>query len=175
MSKLISVMGNNFALNNIKRKINGEIVTIKGYVDIDTFANIVNAISNSCFVENEYYAEFREVSRRYAIIKYLTDIELDDVGVEELFKSSQGGEWFNVIEREVVKLPLWVEIEQAVDKQIEYKIATRKTSFDILCDRLSAIMGMDLNENLADIKEVLNKLDSVDAKKFVKAVIEKDK
>ena len=135
---------------------------------------IVQTVAQSCFVDGEYHAENREIARRYCIIKYMTDIELEDTDVSEIFKTTQGGTWYGDIEREVVKLPVWGEVETAIDKQIDYAIATRPTAFDKVCADLSAILSVDTKADLADVKEVLKDLTKVDKEEFVDAVIKKN-
>jgi hypothetical protein len=165
-------MGKNFALKSITKRIGGAPVEIQGYLDVDTFSSIVQTIAQSCFVDGNYRAENREIARRFVILKYLTDIEVGEENVNEIFKYTQGGAWYSQIEAEVVKLPIWAEVEQAVDRQIEYLITTQPTSFDKLCADLSAIIKTDNTQNLADIKEVLEKLNKVDKKAFVEAATE---
>ena len=172
MSKLIDVIGKNFALKNTTKRINSVPVEIKTYLDVDTFGSIVQTVAQSSFTDGEYHAENREIARRYCIIKYMTDIELEDTDVAEIFKTTQGGNWYSQIEADVVKLPVWGEVETAIDKQIDYIIATRQTAFDKLCADLSAIIKTDNTQNLADVKEVLEKLDKVDKQEFVEAVVE---
>lgn len=172
-AKLIEVIGKNFSLKSTPKRINGTSVEIKGYLDVDAFGSIVQTIAQSCFVNNDYRAENREIARRYCIIKYMTDIELEDTDVAEIFKTTQGNSWYSAIETEVTKLPIWAEIETAIDNKIAYLIETRQTSFDKLCSDLSAIISTDNSQNLADVKEVLEKLDKVDKEAFVEAVTEK--
>lgn len=121
---------------------------------------------------DEYRAENREIARRYCIIKYMTDIKLGNTNVTEVFKATQCGNWYSQIEAEVTKLPIWAEVETAIDNQIAYLIGTRQTAFDKLCTDVSAIIKTDNTQNLADVKEVLEKLDKVDKQEFVEAVVE---
>ena len=172
MAKLIDVIGKNFAGKTTTKRINGVPVEIKTYLDVDTFGSIVQTVAQSSFTDGEYHAENREIARRYCIIKYMTDIELEDADVAEIFKTTQGGNWYSQIEADVVKLPVWGEVETAIDKQIDYAIATRPTAFDKGCADLSAILTKDNSQNLADVKEVLEKLDKVDKQEFVEAVVE---
>ena len=175
MSKLIDVISKNFALKNTTKRINGVPVEIKTYLDVDTFGSIVQTVAQSSFVDGEYHAENREIARRYCIIKYMTNIELEDTDVAEIFKMTQGGNnWYGAIEADVVKLPVWGEVETAIDKQIDYIIATRQTTFDKLCADLSAILSVDTKADLADVKEVLKDLTKVDKEEFVDAVIKKN-
>ena len=174
MAKIIDVIGKNFALRSLSKRINGVPVTIKTYVDVDTFASIVQTVAQTCFTDGEYHAENREIARRYCIIKYMTDIELEDTDVSEIFKTTQGNNWYAQIEAEVTKLPIWGEVETAIDSQIAYAISTRPTAFDKVCADLSAILSVDTKADLADVKEVLKDLTKVDKEEFVDAVIKKN-
>lgn len=172
MANFTELTNKNANLKNAIKKINGIPVEIKGYVDVDTFGNVVNTIAKSCFFEGEYHAENREIARRFAILKYMTDIEVAEEDVNEIFKATQGGVWYNEIEREVIKLPLWAEIEQAIDRQIDYYITVRQTAFDKLCSDVSEILKIDMTQNLDDLKEVLDKLGKVDKQEFAEAITE---
>lgn len=172
-TKLIDVISKNFALKNTTKRINGVPVEIKTYLDVDTFGSIVQTVAQSSFTDGEYHAENREIARRYCIIKYMTDIELDDADVAEIFKTTQGGNWYSQIEAEVVKLPVWGEVETAIDNQIAY-LLSKQTTFDKLCADLSAILSADTKADLADVKEVLKDLTKVDKEEFVDAVIKKN-
>lgn len=172
MAKLIDVIGKNFALKNITKRINGVPVEIKAYLDVDTFGSIVQTVAQSSFTDGEYHAENREIARRYCIIKYMTDIELEDTDVVEIFKTTQGANnWFSQIENDVTRLPLWSEVESAIDKQIDFMFLTHKTSFDKLCSDLSALVTSNQAADLAEVKDVLDKLSKVDKKAFVDEVI----
>lgn len=172
MATITEVMGKNFALKNAVKRINGVPVTVKTYLDADNYSEIVNTIANSCFDESgAYRPEYREIARRYVIIKYMTDIELGEMGVSEVFKCTQGNTWFASIAADVTKLPIWTEIEQAVDEAINYKNLTRKTSFDDLCVVLS-----EFAEKMGDTKaldELAEKMTNLDDKAVVKAIVEK--
>lgn len=167
MAKILDVIGKNFAQKFVTKRINGVPVTIKTYANIETLGNVVQTVAQTCFQDGEFHAENREIARRYAILKYFTDIDLEDISLDEVFKMTQGGNWFAQIEIEIAKLPLWAEIETAIDKQIDSLLVTQPTAFDKLCSDLSAIIATDNSQNLADVKEVLEKLDKVDTQKFV--------
>ena len=106
MSKLTEVIGKNFVPKNTTKRINGAPVTIKTYLDVDTFGSIVQTVAQSSFTDGEYRAENREIARRYCIIKYMTDIELGDTDVAEIFQITQSNNWYAQIEADVVKLPV---------------------------------------------------------------------
>lgn len=172
MTNLIDVIGKKFELKSTTKRINGIPVSIKTYIDVDSFADIVQTVAKSCFQEGEFHAEFREIASRYVILKNLTDIDVSDITVDEVFKITQGGTWYDEIIREVSKTPVWGEIDLAIDKQIDYLIASRQTAFDKLCTDLSAVIKTDNSQNLDDIKEILNGLSKVDAKAFVNAAVD---
>lgn len=173
MAKLSEIVNKNQMIKKIFKRVNGFSIEVKSIVDTETYISAVQTVVQSCFVDGEFRAENREIARRYVILKYFTDIEIDeDTDVSEIFKTTQGGNWYSQIEADVVKLPVWGEVETAIDKQIDYIIATRQTTFDKLCADLSAIIKTDNTQNLADVKEVLEKLDKVDKQEFVEAVVE---
>lgn len=172
MVNITDVMGKNSTLRNTTKNINGAKVEIKGYLDVNTMANIVQTVAQTCFQNGEFHAENREIARRFAILKYLTDIEVNEEEISEIFKCTQAGNWFSQIENDVTRLPLWSEVESAIDKQIDFMFLTHKTSFDKLCADLSANIAVDNTQNLADIKEVLDGLNKVNEKDFVKAITE---
>lgn len=177
MINFIDVLGNEFIPKNIKKKINRQEVEIKTHLSADDYIDVVQTIAESCFDDNgKYHPEYREVAKRYTIIKFFTNIDVENITSTELFKSSQGGTWFNTIESIVLENPLWTEIEIAVDKLIEYKILSRESSFDKMCNAVTELIASiptDQSQTIADVKEVLHGLEKVDAEKFTDAVIKK--
>ena len=171
MSKLNDVAIIKSPTETMKKKVGGAVVEIKKVISVDDYANIIYTVVKTCFVDNTYHAENREIARRYAIIKYFTDIELGECDVNTIFELTQKGSWYSQIEADVVKLPVWGEVETAIDSQIAY-LLSRQTAFDKLCSDLSAIIKTDNTQNLADVKEVLEKLDKIDKQEFVEAVVE---
>jgi len=172
MANITEIMSKCGEPKTTNRNINGAKVEIKGYLDVNTMANIVQTVAQTCFQNGEFHAENREIARRFAILKYLTDIEVKEEEINEVFKYTQIGNWFAQIENDVTRLPLWAEVESAIDKQIDFVFLTHKTSFDKLCSDISANIAVDNTQNLADIKEILNTASGLDAKKLVKAVTE---
>jgi hypothetical protein len=172
MANISEIMSKCGEPKTTNRNISGAKVEIKGYLNVNTMANIVQTVAQTCFQNGEFHAENREIARRFAILKYLTDIEVKEEEISEVFKYTQIGNWFTQIENDVTRLPLWSEVESAIDRQIDYLAATRQTAFDKLCADLSAIIKTDNTQNLADIKEVLEKLNKVDKKAFVEAAVE---
>lgn len=166
------VWGKNFAIKNISKKINNTVVEIKSYVDADMFANIVDTIASSCFKDGEYRAWNREIAKRFSILRYMTNIDVSEENITEIFKRTQVGGWYSEIERIVTELPIWSEVELAIDKQIDAIMNNQPTAFDNLCDSLSTILNTDQSAKLDDIKKVLDGLNKVDRKAFVEAVVD---
>ena len=179
MSRFIDVIGSKFALTHDIKKINGCKVEIKNYLSADEYVTVVRSIADACFDKHGVYRpEYYELAKRYAIIDNFTDIDIGDITVEELFKDSQGGDWYYSIEKEVTNNSIWAEIEVSVSKQIEYIISKQETSFDKVCNKMLEILNstpLDQTETIKDIKEVLNGLNKVNKDEFVKAVIDKHK
>lgn len=172
MANITEIMSKCGEPKTTNRNISGAKVEVKGYLDVNTMANIVQTVAQTCFQNGEFHAENREIARRFAILKYLTDIEVNEEEISEVFKCTQAGNWFTQIENDVTRLPLWAEVESAIDKQIDFMFLTHKTAFDKLCSDISANIAVDNTQNLADIKEVLDGLNKVNEKDFVKAITE---
>ena len=154
-------------------KVKGEIINIFTALTTDDFAEIVSLIVDSCFNEKGEYESWRKpVITHYAMIAYFTDLDISDYSVNEIYELSQG-QWFIEIERKVTNLEIWSDIETAVIDQINYRINTKKTSFDKLCEDISTIITTDNTESLIMAKEVLNGINKVDKKAFINAVINK--
>lgn len=161
-----------FPVNNKTIKAGKTTIEIKGYVPADTYAEIVNTIVNSSFDESsKYRPEYREIAKRYVVIKHMTDLELGDMNAAELFKVSQGGTWYGIIETEINKLPIWAELEQAIDEAINYKLLTRKTSFDACCDTITSF-ATKMGDTVA-LEEIAKKLSKLDDKTIVETILDK--
>lgn len=161
-----------FPVNNKTIKVGKTTIEIKGYVPADTYAEIVNTIANSSFDEGgKYHPEYREIAKRYVVIKHMTSIELGSMSAAELFQATQGGTWYELVSCEVDKLPVWAELEKAIDEAINYMLLTRKTAFDDLCETLK-----DFADKMGDTKsleEIAKRIENLDDKKVVEAIVNK--
>lgn len=161
-----------YPVNNKTIKIGKTAVSIKGYLDASTYAEIVNTVANSSFDESDkYHPEYREIAKRYVIIKHMTDIELGSTNAAELFEATQGGIWYGLIEAEINKIPIWAELEQAIDEAINYKLLVRKTSFDSLCEILSTFA--DKMGDTKSLDAIAEKLSNLDDKTVVETILDK--
>lgn len=151
-------------------KINKRKVTIRTSITTDDFATAVHTIADSCFVDGEYRPEYKEIAKRYAVLKYLTDIDLGEIEVHEIFTQSQA-QWYLDIETACANHTAFYDIQKAADELIEYRIRTRKTAFDELCDTLKAFaekMG-----DTSSLEDIATKLRNLDDKAVVDAIVNK--
>ena len=171
MTKLVNLT-DKFPLTNKTIKVGKIPVEIKTYISADDFFSAVKLVVEASFDEDgTYRPEYKELVMRYVYLRYLTDIDVSDIETGELYKITQS-EWYEQLAKEFVNIQAYYNINSAVDEAIQHRIETRQTAFDKLCADLSAILNTDMTSNLADVKDVLDKLGSVDKKEFVKAVTE---
>lgn len=156
-------------------KINKVSIEVQNSLTVDDFASCVYSIADSCFnKKGEYKPEYKEVAKRWAYIKFFTNISLDGISIEELFKASQA-EWWDELMKHIASTQIYYSIESMVDEVIQSRLSSRKTSFDILCDELVNIAKTDMSDQLKNASDILSKLNRVDKRKFVKAVIDNAK
>lgn len=171
MTNLVNLT-DKFPLTNKTIKVGKVPVEIKTYISAEDFMSAVRLVVEASFDEDgTYRPEYKELVKRYAYLRYLTDIDVSDIETGELYKVTQS-EWYEQIAKELVNIQAYYNINDAIDEAIQYRIETRQTAFDKLCNDLSAILNTNITDNLADVKDVLDKLNSVDKKEFVKAVTE---
>lgn len=151
-------------------KINKQKVAIYASITTNDFATAVRTIADSCFVDGDYRPEFKEVAKRYVVLKYFTDIDLGETAVDEIFELSQA-DWYLDIETAVANHGTYLEVQKAADELIEYRIRTRQTKFDDLCDVLKQFA--DKVADMKSLEEIADRLKNLDDKAVVKAVVNK--
>lgn len=173
MTNLVNLT-DKFPLTNKTIKVGKVPVEIKTYISAEDFMSAVRLVVEASFDEDgAYRPEYKEVVKRYAYLRYLTDIDVSDIETGELYKVTQS-EWYEQIAKEFVNIQAYYNINDAIDEAVQYRLDTRQTAFDKLCADLSAILNTDFNGNLADVKDVLEKLGNVDKDAFVKAVVDQN-
>ena len=177
--KLTDVFDKNFSPLSKIIKINGKKVEIRTYLDADTYMAAIKVIADTCFQHGTYCPEYREIVRKYVILKYFTNIDVSDDMIKEIFKITQNRKGFSKIENAVISLPVWGNIESSANALIDYKIRSRKTSFDELCDSLKAITAeMAANTNGIDmdvIKNLTDRLNGLSNKDIIKTIVDEHK
>ena len=151
-------------------KINKQKVTVYTSITTNDFVTAVHTIADSCFVDGEYRPEYKEIAKRYAVLKYLTDIDLGDTEVSEVFELTQA-DWYLEIENACAKYAAYYDIQKAADEVIEYRIRTRQTKFDDLCDVLKEFA--DKVTDMKSLEEIADKLKNLDDKAVVEAIVNK--
>ena len=166
-------------------KINKQKVTIYTSITTNDFATAVRTIADSCFVPQtikgedgkeiqtgviDYRPEFKEVAKRYVVLKYFTDIDLGETAVDEIFELSQA-DWYLDLETAVANHGTYLEVQKAADELIEYRIRTRQTKFDDLCDVLKQFA--DKATDMKSLEEIADKLKNLDDKAVVEAIVNK--
>lgn len=168
----INTITERYSLSHSQVKIGKNImVQIKSYLSVEEFASAVRSVTDACFTNGEYTPEFKEIAKRYMVLTTFTDIEFNDMSLEEIFKVTQN-DWYYIIENEVTQLPIYSEILNAVDETIEYKIRTRKTAFDFLCDTLG-----EFAEKMGDttpLEKIASRIENLNDKEIAQAIINKD-
>lgn len=145
-------------------------VIIRMFLDVDTFASAVHTIADTCFVDGEYRPEYYEIAKRYMVMKYMTDVDLGDMNVSEVFKVTQN-DWYRVIENECVNSTVYVDILKAADELIDYLIRTRQTKFDDLCDTLKVFA--DKAGDTKSLEEIAERIKNLDDKQVAEAILDK--
>lgn len=169
MANIFKIVENSPIEKNKIVKFGKNRVTIKSGLNIDEYASCVNNIVALCFDENgKYRPEYKEVAKRWSYLKYFTDIELGDVTIENLFSLSQA-EWWETIMDYIATTQVYSHIEIAVEEELQKRI---KTPFDRLCEAIANMSDSNIDDKINDLSAILDKLNQVDEKKFVKAVTE---
>lgn len=168
----IKTIAENYPLKRNIFKLGKESVEIKTFLPINEFVEAVYTVVNNCFVEDVYHPEYRPIAENYAIINYLTDIEIGDVTADEVFKITQSI-WFDKIMSVVSDTRIYASIMYAIDELINYKINSRKTGFDKLCESVTSIADSENEEKMIEVKEILDKLSKIDKSEFISEVLKK--
>ena len=161
-----------FPLINKTIKIKKVPIEIKTYLSIEDFATAVETIVDNSFSKGEYRPEYKEIAKRYTLLKFFTDINVDDIETGELFKITQS-EWYLQILHELETIQIYYDLENAAEEAIRYRIEARQTAFDKLCLDFSNLINSDVKTNIDDIIKVIEGLNSVDKDAFVDAAVKK--
>lgn len=156
-------------------KVNGKKIVVATSLRANELANFVNLVTSVAFTDGVYNAVYEQMAYRYAIIKYFTDIEVGD-SVTELYDYTEQT-WYDSVINAISEDTLR-QLNYILDKQIDYKIRTRETAFDKLCDEAKDLLNDFANrvsvDNLDAVKTLADKLESMDTKDIVKTIVRSD-
>lgn len=172
MANIIEIT-DRYPLSSKTIKIGKSQVTIKTYLNADDFVAAVHTMADTCFTEEGYRPEYLDIVKPYVVLKYLTDIDLGEMSVEEVFKVCQNS-WYGIIERECFDCSILNIVEAAANKLIDYRLSIQKSSFDEMCDKVKQMlnnMPNNIEDKLDDVKNILDGLNNVDKTAFVEEAI----
>lgn len=172
--KITDIIGNDLGTSTKTIKVNKKPIVIRKRVDAEVYAGIVRTWIELKFnKKGVYQPEFDEITRRYIIVNFFTDIDITDVSINELFKMTQIGSWFSEVESEVINNSIWYAIEDSVAEGLRYRLSKEETNFDKLCAEIKeAVVELKKPADLTEIKQVLSQLHKVDKSEFIETVIE---
>lgn len=159
-------------------KANKTFITVKTAITTDEFIAFVNTVADLTFDENGMYnGAFERIATRYAVVKFLTNIDIEDKTVNNVFDCTFQ-KWFANVMNIVESTAYWDELMSAVYDNINYKIGIsahdRKTSFDNLCDTLADIITdfseHNSSETIDALKRISEKLNIAENKDLVEAI-----
>ncbi len=159
-------------------KANKTFITVKTAITTDEFIAFVNTVADLTFDENGMYnGAFERIATRYAVVKFLTNIDIEDKTVNNVFDCTFQ-KWFANVMNIVESTAYWDELMSAVYDNINYKIGIsahdRKTSFDNLCDTLADIITdfseYNSSETIDALKRISEKLNIAENKDLVEAI-----
>lgn len=167
----IQTIAERYPLKHETIKLGKDKVEIKTFLPVEKFVEAVYTVVSNCFTDDEYRPEYRPIAENYMVVSYLTDIEIGDVSATEVFKISQAN-WFNEVMSVVGGTRIYNSIMESISEIIDYRIRTKKTGFDKLCESFTSLSEGYDDEKMAEVKELLDKLGKVDKSEFISAVLE---
>lgn len=159
-------------------KVNKTFIDVKTIITTDEFVAFVNTVTDLAFDENGMYnGAFERIAVRYAVVKLLTNIDIEDMTVNNVFDCTFQ-KWFTNVMDVVETSSYWDELMGAVYDNIarktEISIRSRKTSFDNLCDTLTDIIKdfSEYNnpETIDALKRIAEKINIANNDELVEAI-----
>lgn len=159
-------------------KVNKTSINVKTVITTDEFIAFVNTVTDLAFDENgTYNGAFERIAMRYAVVKFLTNIDIEDMTVNNVFDCTFQ-KWFTNVMNIAETSSYWDELMGAVYDNIAHKteisIKSRKTSFDNLCDTLSSIITdfseYKGSETIDALEHIAEKINIADNNELVEAI-----
>lgn len=159
-------------------KVNKVFIEVKTALTTDEFIAFVNTVTDLSFDENgEYNGAFERIAIRYAVVKFLTNVEIEGLSVNNVFDCTFQ-DWFKPVMNAVKKTSYWDELKGAVRDNIahrkEISLKNRKNSFDKLCDALTEIIAnfseFNASEAIENLGKIAEKISTSDNAELVNAI-----
>lgn len=157
-------------------KINKHVVEVKTAITTDEFVAFVELATSLSYDKNdEYNAAFERIALRYAVVKYLTNIDIEDMTVNDVFDATLQM-WYDGVMRIVEGTSYWYELLSATKENIMHKNTIRTTAFDNLCGTLADAIERFAEDNtnaetIEKLSAIANKLNKVDSGEVARAII----
>lgn len=159
-------------------KVNKTLIDIKTVINTDEFVAFVNTVTDLAFDANgTYNGAFERIAMRYAVVKFLTNIDIEEMTVNNVFDCTFQ-KWFKNVSDVVKDTAYWNELIEAVYYNIRHKmdasVHDRKTSFDNLCDTLLSVITdfseYNSSETIDTLKRIAEKINIADNDELVEAI-----
>ncbi len=164
--------------NTKKIKANKTFVEVRTAVTTDEFVAFVNTVTELSFDKSGMYnGAFERIAVRYAVVKFLTNIDVTDMTVNNVFDCTFQS-WFKAVMNAVESTSYWDDLMGAVCDNIACKtesmLRSRKTSYDKLFDTLSEAVSdfakTNSSESIETLKEIAERLNAADNPTLIGAI-----
>lgn len=165
------------SFSNVKIvKINKQNIKVKTAITTADLFDIVNIMSKASFNKNgDYDSVFEIVAKKYAVVKCLTNINVEELTSNKLYDLTNQS-WFDKVMEVVEGTEYWNDVLYAVDRAIDNM---RKNSFDKLCDKISKfsdeVSQTTLADTMTNLSDIANKIQGATDKEVVNAILAKNK
>lgn len=163
-------------------KIKRNKVNIKETISLEKFAQFATSVANACFEKNEdesitFRPYYKDVVFNYSIVDYFTDIELEDVSVNDFWDFSISSDMESIVSK--VSPEIISELNTAIDTLIEFEceklINSKQSGFDKLVSTINEWATNHGNDfEGVDIKGFINKFSTInddDKKDVIKDLV----
>lgn len=155
-------------------KINKKEVKVAVVVSAETFMEFVDVVVGSSFDdEGNYKGAYQEIATRYAIVKYLTNINVDEMSANDVYDLSNQ-KWFGKIMAVIKNTDYWSSLNYAISEEL-----SNNTPFNTLCKTLTKAVNDFSNgttqEAIDALSDIASKINVADNKELVEAIVQHSK
>lgn len=148
----------------MKVEWNGLEFTVKYMIPLVDMWAFVNSVVGSCFDDDdgEYLPHFKDITFRYCVVKFYTDIELPDeeeCDLTELYGALYGTDLIQVIVSHIDRTQMNI-IMKSIEEKVEDELSSRRNE---LAKRLDKTIGA-FEEITKSLSEIMGDISSSDIK-----------